>query len=314
MTDWHDVVRAVSLTRVHEWGTEVQVLLALTAEPAPGGEVKVCLGDLAHDTGLGTGQVSRAIGKLIGRRVIARDSGRGQESSSYWIRPPNEWGRVPWRVERRAVGTIIDASLGLHARARDQDSSRAWARERRRSVNGKSASATWVARAPGRASYSDLARAPGRASYDHPCTSSSGIDEDHLFAKRVTGSELGKLPDRQRLLAEAWFRGTGVQYFAGGRLVRLLRLAEECNGELDRLVAIAADPRGPASWDERLAQLEEAMSTPPVQEAARQEYSSEEARLERHVAQLQAAGLEEEAEEALHRLATLRSCRQGSAL
>ena len=63
MTELHEVAFAVSLTNLREWGTDVQVLLALSAEPTMG-ETKLCHRELAKRTGLSTGTVSVALKRL----------------------------------------------------------------------------------------------------------------------------------------------------------------------------------------------------------------------------------------------------------
>lgn len=256
MTDLHDVARAVSLTRLHEWGTEAQVLLALASEPAPFGEIRVGLRDLAHDTGLGSGEISRAIRGLVRRKVLTVDPGRGQEPSAYWIRPPAEWGLVPWRLDRRAVGAIIDASFGLHVRALDLDSARAWTRARRRSVNGNSGGPTRVVRASGRAHKNDLVRASRRAHYDDEAASSHlsfRIEDRYPSSEQAEKRATQPLNERERRLVDAFKAGTGMGEVYGTLLAGLRQVANEANGELERICRLVSDPAGPRDWNERLS-------------------------------------------------------------
>ena len=134
------------------------MLLHLAAEPTPFGVVNESYAELGVRIGIGDGEASRAIGKLLARHCIVRDGGLGSAPSTYRVLDPREWGEaIPWRLDRREAIISLDASFALDVRAQDVNSPRAWARGRRLLV-----------RASRRAGEIDVVRAPGRADKSSP--------------------------------------------------------------------------------------------------------------------------------------------------
>jgi hypothetical protein len=247
------------------------VLLHLAAFPQPFDVVASSYEDMALQLGLSTGQVSRAIGKLVKRACIGRSASRGWGGSGnapnlYRVNDPHEWGLVPWRLDRREAMIRLSAFLALQAREQDILNPRAWAREQRllrpraaaREIRGgQEASIRAQLRAGSADSYS---RAAVRGFSPPPPPNYC----DRLGVRRDEtggGGEGFQLSERQRELVDAFFAGVpGLQELAGHPLRRLCRIADESNGELERLVKLARSMQGPDRWLDRIGQLEAAMT------------------------------------------------------
>lgn len=321
MTDLHEVAFAVSLTNLREWGTDVQVLLALAAEPAIG-DTTLCYRELAKRTGLSTGTVSVVLKRLETRRVILRDPGRGREPSAWFVRPPEKWGLVPWRCEREVAIDRIALSVGRLTRVQtekaDLGSSRDTARVQTRSQATKSkssdlGSSRGLTRAQRPVEKDVCSRDSDARTTSAPSLSSSSL-------QRVTRGELeggreqrADISDREAELMLAFMVGAGLDEVKGSVFRRLRVVAAESNGTLPRLVELARDAKGPGLFLARLGQIEQAMVA-PSSEPRHPYMATERERLEQHLEACRRAGLEEEAREAEQLLATLEPCESGSEL
>ena len=262
MTNLTTVARAVSLTRVHQWGAEVAVLLHLAADPTPFGVVNESYAELGVRIGVGDGQASRAVGKLLARHCIVRDGGLGSAPSTYRVLDPREWGEVPWRLDRREAIISLDASNVLDFRAQDIASPRAWARGRRLLVRasrraGEIEEDGVCPRVTARGQKRSGPRAWARGQIEPSLSTSRqiGVSRDDLEG----GREVLQLSEAQKRLIRVFFDGAPeLMVLRGNPLHRLMRVAVEANGSLDELVRIAGDVTQGGRWLDRVKQIEEA--------------------------------------------------------
>lgn len=294
MTDISEVALAVSLTDVNKWGSDVQVLLAIAAEPGPARELTYV--HLAHRTALSTGTISRSLQRLETRRVILRDPGLGRERAAYFIRPPAKWGLVPWRVSRGTALERLEALSDHLYRARAL--SRAQTRSRRaRSGKRDLGSARDLGGAQIPVDNTVCARDLGGAQSGSPLLTNYSL-------QRVTRSELeggrelrSDLSDREAELIGAFLKGACIEYVEGRPLLRLKRIATESNGNFEKVLETAGDLGGPGLFEMRLAQLERLMVEPSSHPAPYRQLGEKEA-LERQIEILsKMAGCEDEVEE-----------------
>lgn len=304
MTDISEVALAVSLTHVNKWGSDVQVLLAIAAEPGPAKVLSYA--NLAQRTGLSTGTISVSLRRLETRRVILRDPGLGRDSATYFIRPPAKWGLVPWRVSRGTALERLQALSDHLYRAQmemvDLASSRVLSREQTRSEG---------ARAKTRDLGSSRDRTREQRAVDNTvCSRDRTRDQTgsplltNYSLQRVTRSELeggrelrSDLSGREVQLIGAFLKGACLEYVEGRPLLRLKRVATESNGNFEKVLEAAGDLAGPGLFEMRLAQLERLMVEPSTHPAPYRQLGEKEA-LERQIEILsKMAGCEDEIEE-----------------